>query len=221
MYEALIILLFLFLGIAGVDGLYFHIYRYRLYRRRDSQREHLLHTLNSALLPLCAAPLVLADARGAWLWTAVGLNVAAFVVESIDVVSEKTSRRHLGGLTREEYWMHFTMSGLRWMHLGLAFAIHPAAHWFGPSTWEWLPVSTSHPMTGLAWGAVAASVPVAVAHAALAIRGRAVLRAESGDANTFRTAGGDRPSMSRRSAARWGRSPHAAPKDVSGATEAP
>jgi len=178
MYAASIVLLFAFLATAGVDGFYFHIYKYRLYRRRDSQLEHGMHTVNALLLPLCAAPLVLADPHGAWLWAAVGINLGAFAIESIDVFSEKTSRRDLGGLTRTEYWMHFTMSGLRWMHVGLAFAIHPSSHWFGPSAWEWLPVSMAHPMTGLAWGAVVASVPIAALHVALALRGRAMLRAE-------------------------------------------
>jgi len=178
MYAASVVLLFAFLGIAAVDGFYFHIYKYRLYRRRDSQREHAMHTMNAALLPLCTAPLLLADTHGAWLWAAVAVNVGAFVLESIDVFAEKISRRDFGGLTQPEYWMHFTMSGLRWMHVGLAFAIHPSSHWFGPAAWEWLPVSSAHPMTGLAWGAVVASVPVAALHVALVLRGRALLRAE-------------------------------------------
>lgn len=178
MYTASVVLLFAFLAIAGADGFYFHFYKYRLHRRRDSRLEHLMHTVNAVLLPLCTIPLLLADAHGAWLWAAVAVNAGAFAVESVDVLSEKTSRRYLGGLTRTEYWMHFTMSGLRWMHVGLAFALHPSAHWFGTSGWEWLPVSTAHPMTGLAWGAVVASVPIAALHVALALRGRAMLRAE-------------------------------------------
>ena len=195
MYAASVVLLFAFLAIASVDGFYFHIYKYRLYRRRDSQREHGMHTINALLLPLCVAPLVLADAHGAWLWAAVAVNAGAFVIESVDVFSENTSRRALGGLTRTEYWMHFTMSGLRWMHVGLAFAMHPATDWFGPLAWEWLPVSSAHPMTGLAWGAVAASLPIAGLHVALALRGRSVLQAELSGPTRPRGSLGDASSL--------------------------
>jgi hypothetical protein len=177
MYAASVVLFFVFLAIAAVDGFFFHIYRYRLFRRPDSQLEHAMHTANAAILPLCTAPLLLAEVHGAWLWAAVGVNVAAFVIESVDVASEKTSRRAFGGLTRSEYWMHFTMSGLRWMHVGLALAIPPAGAWLGPSTWRWLALSSS-PMTGLAWGAVAASLPIAALHLALIVRGRRLLAQE-------------------------------------------
>ena len=137
-----------------------------------------MHTINALLLPLCIAPLLLADARGAWLWAAVAVNGSAFLIESIDVTSEKTSRRDLGGLTRTEYWMHFAMSGLRWTHVGLAFAIHPASHFSGPASWEWLPVAWESPLNALAWGAMVLSLPMAALHVALLFRGRALVRAE-------------------------------------------
>ena len=175
MYSASVLILLAFLAIGGIDSLYFHLYKYRLHRRRDSQLEHGMHTLNALLLPLCIVPLLLTDARGAWLWAAVAVNLAAFLIESIDVVSEKTSRLAFGGLTRIEYWMHFAMSGLRWMHVGLAFATHPSTHWFSASGWVWLPVSFHHPMRLLAWGAVLASLPMAALHVALLLRGRAAL----------------------------------------------
>ncbi|MBP8196847.1 MAG: hypothetical protein KAY55_06715, partial [Deltaproteobacteria bacterium] len=41
--------LLLFTTIAGVDGLYFHLYRYRLYARPASLYEHKLHTVNAVL----------------------------------------------------------------------------------------------------------------------------------------------------------------------------
>lgn len=175
MYAASVLILLAFLAIAGIDGLYFHLYKYRLHRRRDSQLEHGMHTLNALLLPLCIVPLLLVDARGAWLWAAVVVNLAAFLIESVDVVSEKTSRRAFGGLTRTEYWMHFAMSGLRWMHVALAFATHPSAHWFSTASWVALPVSSDHPMRLLAWGAVLTSLPMAALHVALLLRGRAAL----------------------------------------------
>jgi hypothetical protein len=102
-----------FTTIASIDGLYFHLYRYRLYRRAASRYEHLLHTINAVLfVPLlllcfCLQPL------GLWRWLALALFLFTLCIEILDVRCEAASRRDLGGLTTTEYLMHFLMSGLR------------------------------------------------------------------------------------------------------------
>lgn len=102
-----------FTAIAGIDGLYFHLYRYRLYDRPDSRYEHWLHTLNAVLYVPLTALLFCVEPLGLWRHLALLLFAASVAIEILDVLCEERSRRTLGGLTRLEYLMHFLMSGLR------------------------------------------------------------------------------------------------------------
>jgi hypothetical protein len=172
MRDASILLLLVFTTIASVDGFYFHLYKYRLYERPDSRREHLLHTLNGCLFPLTLAPVYLAQAAGGWLWFAVAANVITLAIESLDVFTEKASRASLGGLTSTEYWMHFLMSGLRWGYVALAFASVDRAAWTAPTSWSWTPPSPSALLAAVPWGIAIVGIPVAILHVLLARAGR-------------------------------------------------
>lgn len=105
--------LLLFTTIAGIDGLYFHLYRYRLYERPASRYEHLLHTINAVLFVPLTALLFCGQPLGLWRWLVAALFLTSLAVEVADVRCEKASRLDLGGLTTSEYLMHFLMSGLR------------------------------------------------------------------------------------------------------------
>jgi hypothetical protein len=105
--------LILFTAIAGIDGLYFHIYRYRLFRRPASRYEHKLHTINAVLFVPLVAGLFCIAPSGLFLWLVLGLFALSFIVEILDVICEPASRRDLGGLTGSEYLMHFLMAALR------------------------------------------------------------------------------------------------------------
>jgi hypothetical protein len=112
-----------------VDGLYFHLHRYKLYLRPQSRYEHRLHTINAVLfVPLvgllyCAAP------HGLYLWLALALFLASLFVEVLDVLCEPASRRDLGGLIASEYLMHFLMSGLRFGAVIPLLVGVPASDW--------------------------------------------------------------------------------------------
>jgi hypothetical protein len=158
-----------FVVIASIDAFYFHFYRFRLHERPESRREHLLHTLNACLLPFSAGPLLLGEAGGGLLWMALIANLCTFLIESIDVLQEQDSRRNLGGLPPAEYWMHFTMSGLRWAWVSLAMASIPAPLYFGDSFWtgpeKWTVSSI------LISAILIGSIPIAILHGVLGVRG--------------------------------------------------
>lgn len=124
--------------IAGIDGLYFHLLRYRLHSRPASRYEHLLHTLNAILfvplvaLTFCSQPL------GLWRWGGVALLLSSIVIEVLDVRCEEASRRDLGGLSRNEYLMHFLMSGLRAGTVLPILCAAPVA-WWAPSATQLAP----------------------------------------------------------------------------------
>lgn len=108
-----VLCLLAFTTIAGVDGLYFHLYRYRLHERAASRTEHLLHTLNVILFVPLTALLYCVEPLGLWRWLVLALFGLSVGIEILDVRCEEASRRELGGLTNNEYLMHFLMSGLR------------------------------------------------------------------------------------------------------------
>lgn len=158
----------LFTAIAGVDGLYFHLYRYRLYLRPQSRREHRLHTINAFLFVPLVTSLFVAAPRGLFLWLALALFLASLAVEILDVLCEPDSRRDLGGLTASEYLMHFLMAGLR------VGAIVPLL--ITPPSTDWLPQSTAlglRPLWLLLCGAYIAGpgIGIALLHLVLDRRG--------------------------------------------------
>lgn len=157
-----------FTTIAGIDGLYFHLYRYRLYERRDSLYEHQLHTINAFLFVPLVAVLFVLEPRGLLLWLGAALFVASLAVEILDVLCEEASRKSLGGLLRTEYLMHFLMSGLRF---GAVLPILCA-----PTANTWLPAETAllfRPLWQLLCGAYIAgpALGIAILHLVLMRRG--------------------------------------------------
>ena len=159
--------LWIFTGIAGVDGLYFHLYRYRLYSRPASMYEHKLHTVNAVLFVPQVVLLFLFQARGLWLWLLLGLFLTTVAVEITDVLCEEDSRRDIGGLTSLEYLMHFLMAGLRF---GWVVPIL-----FGLPSEAWSPATSSLTFRSLwmliagGWIAGPATI-IAVIHVILALR---------------------------------------------------
>lgn len=123
-----------FTAIASVDGLYFHLYRYRLYARPDSQYEHRLHTINAVLYVPLTALLFCAQPLGLWRFAALALFLASLAIEVLDVLCEERSRRTLGGLTSIEYLMHFLMSGLRFGSILPLLAAGPLQQWLPAQT---------------------------------------------------------------------------------------
>jgi hypothetical protein len=164
--------LVLFTAMAGVDGLYFHLYRYRLYRRPECRYEHRLHTVNAVLFVPLVAMLFCVEPRGLYLWLWLLLFLASLGVEVLDVLCERASRQELGGLLPSEYLMHFLMSGLRFGFCLPLVVIAPAAAFRLQST-GFFP----RPLYLLLCGVYIAvpAVGIAALHVVLDARGRAAL----------------------------------------------
>ncbi|APJ04060.1 hypothetical protein [Silvanigrella aquatica] len=123
------IFLFIFITIASIDGIYFHLYKYKLFAIKESKKEHLLHTANSFLFPFTVLFLFLDTFQGLYLWIGIFLTLLTLVIEFLDVFEENKSRKNLGGLTSLEYSMHFAMSGLRATFTTLILVSKPQQHW--------------------------------------------------------------------------------------------
>ena len=104
------------LGVGAIDGLYFHLWRFRLHVRSRSRTEHIAHTGRALLLPptlLLAFFNVISTASGS---ERVSLLVAFIGVDWSfgiwDAFIETKSRQDLGGLPRSEYLVHLVATGL-------------------------------------------------------------------------------------------------------------
>jgi hypothetical protein len=168
--------LVIFTVIAGIDGLYFHLYRYRLYRRPQSRYEHRLHTVNALLFVPLVGLLFITAPHGLFLWLALLLFWASLGVEVLDVLCEPQSRRDLGGLIASEYLMHFLMAGLRFGAIVPLLCAAPPGDWLLSSTALGL-----RPLWLLLCGAYIAGPGLAIAglHVVLDRRGAAAIAAAS------------------------------------------
>ena len=122
-------LLMLFGVVAAVDGLYLHLWKYRLYARPESRREHRLHTAQGILFIPVIFFLFYQDFGGWALWTGVLFLAFEQVVEILDVLDERDSRASLGGLSSTEYALHAVAITARTAAVALALAAKPLAAW--------------------------------------------------------------------------------------------
>jgi hypothetical protein len=121
--------LMIFGAVAAVDGLYLHLWKYRLYARPESLREHKLHTAQGALFAPVVFFLFYEDFGGLALWTGVLFLAFEQLVEILDVLDERDSRASLGGLSSTEYALHAVAIMARTAAVALALAAKPLSAW--------------------------------------------------------------------------------------------
>lgn len=123
------VFLVLFLLVATADGIYFHLWKYRLYARRESLYEHQLHTVRAFLFIPIVFFLYFANFGGIALWAGVFFVALDLIVEMLDVFCENDSRAALGGLTSLEYAAHVAATTFRIASLTLILAAKPLSAW--------------------------------------------------------------------------------------------
>jgi hypothetical protein len=115
--------------VAALDGLYYHLWKYRLHTRAESRYEHKLHTLRAFLFIPIVLLLFAGNFGGHLLWLAIFFLLIDHSVEIIDVLSEKDSRASIGGLSSREYAAHALAITLRSFATVLILAAKPASAW--------------------------------------------------------------------------------------------
>lgn len=97
--------LFGFMILATYDGFYLHIWKYELFKRKESKFEHLTHTIRAFIFPLILWLLFINNDM-----LSLGIGVFFIVVDLIvlglDAFSEGDSRKSIGGLPKWEYILH-------------------------------------------------------------------------------------------------------------------
>jgi hypothetical protein len=152
------ILLLVFSNLSIFDGLYYHLWKFKLQERVDSRLEHVTHTVRALLFIPMMALIYLVGAQGRALWFTAFIVLLDLLVEVIDVLNEKRSRQDIGGLSSGEYLLHVVLTTLRASALALAFASYPRDAWvFGSHAARVVPPFSKWVAVNLLPGAVAIS----------------------------------------------------------------
>ncbi len=121
--------LLLFAGIGMVDGLYLHLWRFRLHEHAESRYEHRIHAIRALLFPLILLFVFDPQSQGAMLWVGAALTLADMVTLGVDALSEGDSRAFMGGLPKWEYVIHLFANGFHFASIALALAARPLGMW--------------------------------------------------------------------------------------------
>jgi hypothetical protein len=162
LHDAAAAALAVFLPLAAVDGIYLHLWLYRLPERPASYGEHRLHTLGAIFFVLTLVGLFLWQTGGWLLWAAVVVVGIDFLVAVVDTWTEPGSRADQGGLSRAEYMLHMVIMLFRGAATALAIGAAPSSAWAIASP------AIRGPLPGFAafvgWQALPGAVVMAVVH---------------------------------------------------------
>jgi len=167
LFDISAILLIGFSVLSLVDGLYFHLYKFRLHARPETRREHWAHT-GRALLFIPTLLLVLAGTTSGWLlWLGVAAVMADVGVSIADVILERTARDFQDGLPAYEQKLHVVLSVLHVGAIAASLAARPAAAWLGTTTEHVAAASFAHHVA--LYGFFGGALVVASAHLLLMV----------------------------------------------------
>jgi len=106
------------------DVIYFHLWKFRLFERRESFKEEITHLMRGLLVPMLTLILIMGRPEGAWFWVVVGLFALDSLNSFLDVIFEPASRAPRG-VPPTELAIHFV--GISSM--GAAWAVFMVSGW--------------------------------------------------------------------------------------------
>src|SRR5690606_26216132 len=106
-----IVLLIAYSLLALFDGVFLHLYKYRLYEHKESKFEHLTHTVRAILFTGILVSLFINIENNSLFLFGAALVVADIITLIVDAYLEKDSRKFMGGLPRWEYILHLLVNG--------------------------------------------------------------------------------------------------------------
>jgi hypothetical protein len=127
--SASFVLLLTFAALAPLDGLYLHLWRYRLHARAESRREHALHTARALLFPVILVLLYGGSSSGWPLLLGAVLVAADVAIQAADMWVEPASRAGLGGLSSFESVLHGVLITIGSASLALMLGSRPVSAW--------------------------------------------------------------------------------------------
>jgi len=110
--------LILFMLLATYDGLYLHLWKYELFKRKESVFEHKTHTIRAILFPLIVW-LLFINKDDISFYLGLLFIVIDLITLGIDAYSEKESRQFMNGLPKWEYIIHLFSNGFHFSAIAL------------------------------------------------------------------------------------------------------
>lgn len=115
--------------LATIDGVWLHLWRYRLYRHAPA--EHAIHTVRAVLFCAVVALLLMGWTHGLLLWCGVLIAVVDLGLVAWDAAMETRSRTFQHGLPAGEAALHTVLQALHVSLLVWAVTIRPWPVWSG------------------------------------------------------------------------------------------
>lgn len=141
--EAPLWLLLVYSSVGTVDGVYNHLYRYRLYAHASSFTEHLSHTVLTLGFPLTVALLIFVEMGSVGFAFLLGIQALSVLGTLWDVWLEPKSRAPLGGFPPYEYLLHTVIFLLHGAFIWAVIAnADQLVHGAGFGTLRWPPLPT-------------------------------------------------------------------------------
>ncbi|APR82542.1 Hypothetical protein A7982_07891 [Minicystis rosea] len=124
-----VVALGLLLPLAAFDGLYLHLWKFRLFARSETRVEHAIHTLRAVLGAFALWLVFRGDTVGPTLWLGVSIVIIDVGVGAWDMAEETRSRRPLGGLPQGEAALHLVATTLHVVGVTTSLAARPLDAW--------------------------------------------------------------------------------------------
>lgn len=118
-----IILLIAYVLLAVYDGVYLHLYKFKLYDRTESQFEHLTHTVRTLLFAGILLTAFINIENNQLFIIGLTLVILDIITLLIDAYVEKDSRSFMGGLPRWEYIIHLLVNGFHFASIAVLLTI--------------------------------------------------------------------------------------------------
>ena len=117
------ILLVLYSALALFDGVFLHLYKYRLHEQKESKFEHLTHTIRALLFSGILYTLFIGIENNKLFFIVIVLVFLDIITLIIDAYTEKDSREFMGGLPRWEYILHLLINGFHFAGIAVFLVI--------------------------------------------------------------------------------------------------
>lgn len=118
-----IILLTAYSVLALFDGVFLHLYKYRLYDHSESKLEHLTHTIRAFLFTGILTTLFINPEDNNLFLLGITLVIADVITLIVDAYLEQDSRSFMGGLPRWEYILHLIVNGIHFASIAVFLVI--------------------------------------------------------------------------------------------------
>ncbi len=125
----------LIFGIIGIiDGFYYHLWKFNLYKHKETRFEHITHTIRAFLFLGMLFLFFINDYGGKLFLLGVLFVIIDLIVLIIDLIAEENSREKLGGLPHIEYIVHVIANALHFTAIALILVAKPLEYWNYNST---------------------------------------------------------------------------------------